>query len=311
VHRISLDDLTAIVVNWGTPDLTIRSVRALVGDGLPAGRVVVVDNGSDDDSFERFQHELSDSVNLRIEQNAGYARAAKAGAGALPGAAYLFVNNDAFVHRAGSVEALLRCLDDASIGIVVSRVLNEDLTLQPSVHPIQTPAVALVLATGLNRLLPNRWQPAWGRHWDHSESREIRAAAGPAMLVRGEVWDALGGYAVGDVLYAEDIDICWRAIDRGWRVWYTNDAEFVHQGGRSTGRQRGDVRRAELIARAEAAMTRRNLRRLPSLLALAFVGSGLALRWLFCGVMRQREASALAHAALRGHLAGVVARRRG
>src|ERR1051326_2319317 len=83
-----LDDLTVVVVNWGTPDLTIRAVRALLEDGVPPHRVVVVDNGSDDDSYARFQRELEHCPALRIEHNIGYARAANAGARMLPGSAY-------------------------------------------------------------------------------------------------------------------------------------------------------------------------------------------------------------------------------
>src|SRR5581483_11629870 len=137
----ALDELAAVVVNWGTAELTIRCVRALVADGVPPGRVVVVDNGSEDDSHARLRRELPECPHLRIEKNVGYARAANAGARLLPGAsAYLFVNNDAFVHRPGSVPALVASLGDASVGIVVARILNEDLTLQRQTVPIRTPA---------------------------------------------------------------------------------------------------------------------------------------------------------------------------
>jgi GT2 family glycosyltransferase len=309
--RAMLDELSVVIVNWNTPDLTIRSVQSLVEDGVSAERIVVVDNGSTDGSHERFERELPECPTLRFEHNVGYARAANAGARLLPGKDYLFVNNDAFVHRPGSVEALVRCLRDPSVGIVVARILNEDLTLQPSVFPVQTPAVSLVLATCVDRFLPNRLQPRWGRHWDHSESREIQAAAGPAMLLRGTLWESLRGYAESEVLYAEDIDVCWRALQRGWKVWYTRDAEFVHLGGRSTNRRAGDARRAAMIAEAEAAMTRRNLPVVSSSLALALTGCGLAGQWLcYRGAGRRTEAE-LAGAALRGHLAGARSRPRG
>ena len=42
-------------------------------------------------------------------------------------------------------------------------------------------------------LIPNRWQPRWSTHWDHSSSREIEAAIGAVMLVSAEAWEATGG----------------------------------------------------------------------------------------------------------------------
>jgi GT2 family glycosyltransferase len=299
---VALDELTVVVVNWGTPDLTLRCVRALLDDGVPPGRVVLVDNGSEDDSHARFGVEAPDCVLVRIAQNVGYARAADTGARTLSGSAYLFVNNDAFVHRSGSVSALTRVFSDDSVGIVVPRVLNDDLTLQPTVHPIQTPAVALVIATGLSRLLPNRLQPGWGRHWDHGESRPISAAAAVVMLVRGDLWDALGGFHEGPVLYSEDIDLCWRAGKQHWRIWFTTEAEFVHLRSKTTSRHFGEVKRSELIARAESAMIRRNLSPLSSRLALTFIAGGLAARWLAYAIAGQREQSDRVRATLRGLL---------
>jgi N-acetylglucosaminyl-diphospho-decaprenol L-rhamnosyltransferase len=297
-----VDELTVVVLNWGSPELTIQCVRSLLDDGVPPPRVVIVDNGSEDDSYGQFQAEFPGCVLLRIEQNVGFARAANAGARLLPGEAYLFVDNDAFVHRPGSVDALLRCLSDESVGIVMARIVSEDLTVQKTVHPIQTPAVAPMLWTGLSRLLPNRWQAVWGRHWDHSESREIAAAAGVVMLVRGALWDELGGYPEDAVVYAEDIDMCWRARRRGSKVWFTSAAEFLHLGSATIARDFDRARRAELIGRAEAAMTLRNLSRPSAFLVLTTKAGGLGVRWLFLRITRREAESAIAKAELRGTL---------
>ena len=76
--------------------------------GFPPSALVVVDNGSTDDSHDRFRAELPDCVVTRLDENVGFARGANAGARQLDGDAYLFVNNDAFVHAPGSVAAAAR-----------------------------------------------------------------------------------------------------------------------------------------------------------------------------------------------------------
>ena len=105
--------------------------------------------------------------------NVGFARGNNAGAAALGGGAYLFVNSDAFVHRPGSVGRLVDALAAPGVGVAVPRLLNEDLTLQPSVVPTSSPLPELVRASGLSRFVPNRLQPALGTHWDHSESLDL------------------------------------------------------------------------------------------------------------------------------------------
>ena len=297
-----LDGVSAVIANYGTPEYTLRAASALVADGLPPERIVVVENGSTDDSLERLRQGLGAGVHLLpLEENVGYARAANIGARSLPGESYLFVNNDAFVHRPGSVCAMLRALDDSGIGIAVARVLNEDLTLQPRVVPLSSPSVALVRASGLSRLVPNRWQPAWSTHWNHADSREIQAASGVVFLVRGELWHALGGFEEGHLMYADDLDLCWRARRLGWKVWFVADAEFVHIGRGSTTKDWGDRERAERVGRAEAAMIRRHLGRVRAGLTLMFIRAGIVARLAYYRARRDGEATAALRGSLRGY----------
>jgi GT2 family glycosyltransferase len=296
-----MNSLVAVIVNWETPDYTIRSAEALMADGVPAERIVVVDNGSADDSYTRFQQRLFRCVLVRLHENIGFARASNVGARALQGASYLLLNNDAFAHRPGSVHALVSMLEDERVGIVVPRLLNEDLTLQPNVVPINSPAVAFVRASGVSRLVPNRWQPRWGTHYDHAREREIQAANGAVLLVRGELWRELGGLSEQSYMYADDLDLCWRARKLGWRIWFTPEAEFVHIGNASCGRHWDSAERAEMVSRSESAMIRQHLSPLAAKLTLAFIAVGLAARRALYRVLGKREAAE----SLGGYLRGI------
>lgn len=297
-----LGSLTVVITNWGTPDLTIRSARAVIDDGVPPERVVVVDNGSADDSYARFQRELADCSLLRLEENVGFARGSNAGAASLEGEAYLFVNNDAFVHRPGSVERLLACLADPEVGIATPRVLNPDFTLQRTVVPASSPLVELVRASGLSRFVPNRFQPSFSTHWDHSTERAIEAVNGAVLLVRGRTWHELGGFEEAAYMYTEDLDFCWRARKAGWKVWFTPASEFIHLGNVASGRSWSSPQRAEMIGRAEAVMIRRHLPRARAEITIGLIVAGLAARSLAFRLLRDREAAESLRAGLRGYL---------
>jgi N-acetylglucosaminyl-diphospho-decaprenol L-rhamnosyltransferase len=298
-----LESTTAVIVNYETPDYTIRAVRALLDDGMPLERVVVVDNGSTDGSVERLRAELPGCRIERIEENVGYSRAGNRGAALLPGDAYLLVNSDAFVERPGSLQALAGALADPAVGIVVPRLLNEDRTLQPNAMPVTTPGVALVRASGLSRLIPNRWQTSWSTHWDHSTTQDIESADGPVYLVRGALWDELEGYTEREYMYAEDLDLCLRARRAGWRIRFVREAEFVHIGMGSTSRWTS-AERSERIGRSEAAMIREHLSPLKARLTLTFLGTGLAGRWLVYRLLGKRDAAASLRGSLKGYLGG-------
>src|SRR4051812_45359091 len=175
--------------------MTLRCVRALIEDGIAPQEIVVVDNGSADGEADRLRRDLPAGLHvLALPENIGYARASNAGAAERPNAEnYVFVNNDAFPHAPGGVRRLVTALGREEAAIAVPLLLNEDLTLQPSVVPFRSPAIALALASGLSRYIPNRWQPSWSTHWDHGVSRYVDAAAGTVTAVRGELWRELGG----------------------------------------------------------------------------------------------------------------------
>jgi N-acetylglucosaminyl-diphospho-decaprenol L-rhamnosyltransferase len=303
-----LANLTAVVLNWRTPDHTVRAVRALVADGVPRERVVVVDNGSGDGSAERFRAELPATRLLALDENVGFARGNNLGAAALAGSGYLFVNSDAFVQAPGTVSRLCTAAAHPAIGIAVPRLLNEDGTLQPNVVPTSSPLPELVRASGLSRFVPNRLQPSLGTHWDHARSRLVQAAIGAVLLVRGEAWHALGGFDETRFMYAEDIDLCWRATKLGWHTAFVADAVFVHLGNASGGARWSDPERAERAARAQAEMIREHLPPRRAALTLALMAAGVGGRALVRRVSGDAAAADTMRGWWRGYSAGVRGR---
>ena len=299
---MDLAGVTAIIVNWETPDYTIRAAKSLLEDGLQPEQLVIVDNGSTDGSYERIVDELPGCRTVSLPENIGFGRAVNVGARQREGKSYLVANNDAFVRRPGTLSTMLHALDSPSVGIVAPRVLYEDLTLQRTVTAPQTPGVAFVRSSGFSRLVPNRWQPSWGTYWKHDASREIQQAACVIFLVRGSTWRQLDGFNEQMTLsHAEDHDLCLRARRGGWKVWFCSDAEFLHVGSASTRRWSSPARR-EMEGRSEGMIIRHNLNPVSAKLSLALIAGGLLVRSVVFRLMGRAEASADLRAALRGYL---------
>jgi GT2 family glycosyltransferase len=303
---VSLDaeGLTAVVVNWRTPDQTRRAVAALVANGVPPERVIVVDNGSGGGDAEALGLAFDRSTVLPLPENVGYGAACNAGARSLPAAAYLLVNSDAFA-QPGSVAALVAALGDPHVGIAVPRLVNEDASLQASVVPLSTPLPELVRASGLSRFVPNRLQPRLGTHWDHSSSRRIQAAVGAVLLVRGEAWVELGGFDERRHMFAEEHDLFWRAAKAGWAAQFVAEAEFVHLGGASTARRWIESERAARVAEAETAVIRTHLSRLQAALTIGLMALGVGARSVVYRALGHSQAASTQAAWFRGYVHGL------
>jgi N-acetylglucosaminyl-diphospho-decaprenol L-rhamnosyltransferase len=298
---VRADRSAAVVPNWNGADLTIRCALALAADGVPPARIVVVDNGSTDESVDRLRRALPQVRVRRLDENRGFAFACNAGAAEIDADAYLFVNNDAFVNRPGSVASLLAALERDRVGIAVPRLLNVDGTLQRNVVPLPRPSNALVRALGVSRFVPDRWAPHVGVYWSHRCSRRVEAANGAVLAVRSSVWRALGGFAEWTWMFSEDLDLCWRARKHGLATWYEADAEFVHLGNASGRSLFLPAERAERVARSDAQLIRVGLGPRRAALTIATLRLGYLARAVAFTALRNANRARDARAAARGY----------
>jgi N-acetylglucosaminyl-diphospho-decaprenol L-rhamnosyltransferase len=63
------------------------------------------------------------------------------------------------------------------------------------------------------------------------------------MLLRREAFDAVGGFDPSYFMYCEDMDLCRRLAEGGWRNVYVPTAVITHQGGHATSRSAGPMLR--------------------------------------------------------------------
>jgi GT2 family glycosyltransferase len=67
-----------------------------------------------------------------------------------------------------------------------------------------------------------------------SRASEVEVISGSCMLLKREVFDAVGGFSESYFMYGEDLDLCYRIKQSGLRVYYVPETSIVHHGGGST-----------------------------------------------------------------------------
>jgi N-acetylglucosaminyl-diphospho-decaprenol L-rhamnosyltransferase len=71
--------------------------------------------------------------------------------------------------------------------------------------------------------------------WDHGKPAEVDWVSGACFLIRREAWKVIGGFDPSYFMYMEDVDLCWRLRQHGWRVGYDPAACVIHFQGVSAG----------------------------------------------------------------------------
>lgn len=222
--------IAAVVLNHRTADDTILAVRSLKASDTGV-HIIVVDNGSADDSLARLRQipgvdviELRHNLGFSAGCNAGIERALAAGAGAV-----LLINSDVIVppDAIGALSAVLA--QDRSVGIVGPVVRQRS---SPDV--IESAGIRYDLTTGRMRLIEHRVSTT---ALPPFAVRAVDAVSGCAMLVRREVFEAVGRLEADYYFGFEDLDFCLRARQRGFNTACCGSAFVLHEGHRSIGRQ--------------------------------------------------------------------------
>ena len=214
---------TCIVLNWNGWKDTIECLRALHLCTYPELSIVVVDNGSTDDSVSRICAAFPDVTLLKNKKNLGFAGGNNVGIRhALDqGAEYVWLlNNDTEPAPDALCVLVVKALTDAKIGAIGSICYYAD---EPAT--VQAWAGSRVnLWTGHSRL-------STGPHEDHW----FDALNGASLLISRAAIEAVGLLDADFFLYWEDTEFCLRLRKGGWRIGAARDSRVLHKVNASTG----------------------------------------------------------------------------
>lgn len=165
-------------------------------------------------------------------ENVGFARANNQGIQASKGRYILLLNSDTVVHP-GALETLLAFMDEhPQAGACGPRLLNGDGSLQPSVHPMLTPAREFWRLLFLDRLWP--WATYPQDRWDITTPKPVETIKGACLLLRRTALDQIGLLDESYFMYTEEVDLCYRMTQAGWQLWYVPQSVVTHFGGGSS-----------------------------------------------------------------------------
>lgn len=245
-----------IIVNYKTPDLVIDCLQSLASqnEALCGGRVVVVDNASQDDSVARISQAIDNrqwaawaSV-VASDRNGGFAYGNNVGirmaldAGECP--EYIWLLNPDTVVRAGAVSGLTGFLDThPAAGIAGSLIESPEGGIECSAHRFPSARGELEGAARLG-LLTSLLSSHVVSPRISGVAHECGWVSGASMMVRRSVVEHIGLMDEGFFLYYEEVDYCRRAKAAGWSIWYVPESRILHLEGAATGIRGGARRRA-------------------------------------------------------------------
>lgn len=214
-----------ILLNWNRRDDTLACLASLAQQTIVGAQIVVVDQGSTDNSVDEIKRLFPNVSNLQNRENIGFARGMNVGIqwAMEQGADWLFLlNNDTIADP----KLLERLLEHRQSGYQV---------LSPAIFYVEPPTQIWSIGGGIHNLLLEMTG-------DHGRNEplprkpiEREFLSGCALLVQRTVFDQVGLFDERFFMYYEDLDFCLRNKQAGIKMLLVPDAHLWHKVSQSSG----------------------------------------------------------------------------
>jgi GT2 family glycosyltransferase len=228
--------LSVIIPTYETRELTLRCLAALRSCDPQPNEVIVVDNGSTDDTVHSVLQEYPTHTVARLPENEGFSAAVNQGVARASGDLLLLLNSDTEIEAPALGAVYKAFARDPQLGIVGAALRHPDGSPQWSGGRFPTWLWFFGVASGIPSLLGRLGSWRRLRSPSGSGGGTVDWVAGTAMVIRRPVWEQVGPFDLGYRFYCQDIDLCVNAADAGWKIAVLPDFKvFHHHGGTIAG----------------------------------------------------------------------------
>ncbi len=221
--------VTIVIPNWNTQQWILGCLNGLREQRFQDFEVLLVDNGSTDNSIALTQQYFPEVKILALPENKGFAAAVNAGIHKSHSRYVALLNVDT-VPQPGWLANLVKALDESAgnVGCAASKMLS-----------LQNPNL-IDDAGDILSWYGSAQKRGFGESAsDYNQAREVFSACAGAALYRRAFLEKTGDFDEGFTSYLEDIDLGLRGRLLGYRCLYVPSAEILHRGqGASTPRPR-------------------------------------------------------------------------
>jgi GT2 family glycosyltransferase/lipopolysaccharide/colanic/teichoic acid biosynthesis glycosyltransferase len=230
--------ISVVIVNYNVKEYLEQSLlsikRAL--DGI-SHEIIVVDNASVDGSVAFILQRFPNIRLIELNENLGFGKGNNIALQQVSGEFVVLINPDTIVQEDTFIKLVQFFEANPQAAGATCKIINPDGSFSIDCrHSIPTPMMAFWKVTGLSKLFPNSkiFSKYNLTYLDENEIYPIPAISGSFMMFRKEVLDKVGYFDERFFMYCEDIDLCHRVNEAGYKIYYVPTTQIIHYKGEST-----------------------------------------------------------------------------
>jgi len=231
-------DLSIIIINYKTKDLTLQTLDSVFKADPPPGKmeVFLIDNHSQDATPAAVKQQFPQVKQILSSTNLGFAGGNNLGLRQAKGRYILLLNSDTIIEP-DTLTVMIKYMDaNPQVGLSTCRVELADGRIDPASHRgFPTPWASLTYYLGLEKFFPHspllaQYHQGWK---DLKQIHEIDSPVGAFFFLRKSALNQVGLLDEAFFMYAEDLDLAFRIKKSGWQVMYVPLTTITHLKGAS------------------------------------------------------------------------------
>ena len=194
----------------------------------PNAQICVADNGSTDDSVAYVRQHFPQVTLVQNADNWGFAKGYNEALKSIEADIYCLLNSDVEVTPNWLDPIIQTFEDNPDIAIVQPKILD---LLKRDHFEYAGAAGGFLDQLGYPFCRGRIFQSLEKDEGQYNEPGDIFWATGACLFIRREVFEELGGFDEDYFAHQEEVDLCWRAHNKGYKVYYVPDSHVFHLGG--------------------------------------------------------------------------------
>lgn len=220
--------VAVVILNWNGQALLQQFLPGVIRSKYSNLQLIVGDNASTDNSVEFVRSNYPDIRIIQNDGNYGFAEGYRRILEQVDAEYYVLLNSDVEVPENWIQPVIDMMQSDSNIAVAQPKIKwqkNRDE------FEYAGAAGGYLDLHGFPFCRGRLFDTVESDHGQYNESGEIFWASGAALFIKSKQWKEVGGLDPDFFAHMEEIDLCWRLKNLGYKVAYCADAEVYHVGG--------------------------------------------------------------------------------
>lgn len=250
-----MSKIALVILNWNGEKLFPDFLPSIIEHSQAENiEIIVADNGSTDNSLAYLKENFPSVTIMDLENNYGFAKGYNVALKQIEADYFILVNSDVKVAK-GWIEPCIRQFEsDDKIAAVQPKVLSSQ---QPEYFEYAGAAGGFIDKYGYPFCKGRILDKVEKDQNQYNKPGEIFWATGACMFIRAEIFKNSGGFDSDFWAHMEEIDLCWRLKNQGFKIVYEPQSTIYHLGGGSL--EYGNPKKVYLNFRNNLFMLYKNL----------------------------------------------------